>query len=148
LGSKEVMADANSNKTSIIDAFSSPNGDAKQVSTLDKNYSLSEVETNLILWGQSIDFEIVGLYSITNGRSCCCHKSCRKEVVVENLLRLNCTVADIDGRTGTAVKLVRKIEGIDGCTVGFVPRVQSKLPRVAHCLDKFAVVCGALKLIP
>jgi hypothetical protein len=50
------------------------------------------------------------------------------------------TVVDIDGRAEVAIKLVRIIEGIDGCTVGFVPRVHSKLPKVVGCLDKFAVV--------
>jgi hypothetical protein len=61
-------------------------------------------------------------------------------VVVGDLLRLVRTVVDIDGRTETAIKLVRIVDGYDGCTVGFVPRVHSRLRKVVDCLDKFAVV--------
>jgi hypothetical protein len=43
---------------------------------------------------------------------------------------LAATVIDIDGRPEAAIKVVRTIESNDGCTVGFVMRVQSKLPVV------------------
>jgi hypothetical protein len=98
------------------------------------------VENEVNIVGQAIDFEVVGLYSSTNGRSCCCHKTCGNEVVVGDFLRLVCIAVDLYGQTEAAIKLVRIIEGIDGCTIGFVPRVQSKLPKVVDCLDKFAVV--------
>jgi hypothetical protein len=55
---------------------------------------------------QAIVFEIVRLFSTTNGRSCCCHKTCGRQVLVGNLLRLVQMVVDIDGRIETASKLV------------------------------------------
>jgi len=74
------------------------------------------------------DLEIVGLKSSTNGRSCCLHSCCGEEVTIGTILRLvKCTVA-VDGTVEEAVKCVRVIEGIDGCTVGFVPRVLMKCP--------------------
>jgi hypothetical protein len=111
------LAAANNNNTSIIGAVASPNGDATQGSTLDDSSSLSEVENEVNIVGQASNFEVVGLYSSTNSRSCCCNKTCGKEVVVGDLLQLVRTVVDKDGRTEAAIKLVRIIEGIDGCTI-------------------------------
>jgi hypothetical protein len=125
------LADANNNNTSIIDSVASPTGDATLGTTLDYNSSLSEVENEDNIVGQAIDFEVVGLD--LNGRFCCCHKTCRKEAAVGDLLCLARTVVDIDGRTEAAITLVRIIKVTDDCAVGLVPRVQSKLPKVVEC---------------
>jgi len=86
------------------------------------------------------DLEIVGLKSSTNGRSCCLHSCCGEEVAIGTILRLvKCTVA-VDGTVEEAVKCVHVIEGIDGCTVNFVPRVLSKLPVVQKHINKFVIV--------
>jgi hypothetical protein len=127
------MADANDNNHPAIAA--SPHGDAILYDS-----STSDVEDDVSMVGQAIDFEIVGLYGSTNGRSCCFHKTCGKDMEVGNLLRLVKTIVEINGQTEMAIKLVRSVDGVDGCTIGFVPRVQSKLPKVVDCLDKFAVV--------
>jgi hypothetical protein len=102
--------------------------------------SMSEVEDDINIVGRPIDFGIVGLYGSTNGRSCCFHKTCGKDVEVGSLVRLVRTVVNINGETESAFKLVKIVDGIDGCTIGFVPRVQSRLPKVVDCLDRFAVV--------
>ena len=86
------------------------------------------------------DLEIVGLKSATNGRSCCFHRCCGEEVKLGTILRLvKCTVT-VDGVAEVAVKCVLVNEGIDGCTVAFVPRVLAKLPIVQKQLNKFVVV--------
>ena len=86
------------------------------------------------------DLEIVGLKSATNGRSCCIHRCCGEEVKLGAILRLvKCTVA-VDGVAEEAVKCMLVNEGIDGCTVAFVPRVLAKLPLVKKQLNKFVVV--------
>jgi hypothetical protein len=50
------------------------------------------------------------------------------------------TVVDIGEVTEEAIKLVKIIDGMDGCTIGFVPRVQSKLPNVMQNVNKFCIV--------
>jgi hypothetical protein len=136
------MADAAANDSNTTgECVASQNEDATLGRSLPyDDISSSEDDDDVSVVGQAIDFEIVGLFSSTNGRSCCCHKTCGKVVVVGDLLRLVRTVVDIDGRTESAIKLVRIIDGCDGCTIGFVPRVQSRLRKVVDCLDKFAVV--------
>jgi hypothetical protein len=64
-----------------------------------------------------VDLEIDGLFSSTTGQSCCIHKICGNRVH---------TFVDINGWTESAIKLVKIIDGVDGCTVSFVPRVQSR----------------------
>jgi hypothetical protein len=101
------------------------------------NSSISEDEDYVGTVGQAIDFEIVGLYGSTYGRSCCFHKTCGKDVEMGSLLRFVRTVIDINGQTESAIKLVKIV---DGCTIYFVHRFQSRLPKVVDCLDRFAVV--------
>jgi hypothetical protein len=124
------MADANDNNHPL---------NVESLGILDDS-SMSEVEDDINNVGQAIDFEIVGLYGSTNGHSCCFHKTCGKVVKVGSLVRLVRTVVDINGETESAIKLVKIVDGVDGCTIGFVPRVQSRLPKVVDCLDRFAVV--------
>jgi hypothetical protein len=100
----------------------------------------NEVEDGINVVGKALDFDIVGLFGSTNGRSCCIHKICGKSMEAGDILCLVRTIVDINSRTESAIKLVKIIDGVDGCTVGLVPRVQSKLPKVVNCLDKFAVI--------
>lgn len=86
------------------------------------------------------DFEIVGLNSSTNGRSCCLHDCCGQDVEVGDVLRLvKCSVS-VDGVVEEAVKLVKVVDGVDQCTVAFVPRVLMNLPAVKKQLNKFVQV--------
>jgi hypothetical protein len=87
-----------------------------------------------------IDFEIVGLFSNSNGCFCCCHWVCGEHVVEGDVLWLVMTVVSIGEGVEKAVKLVRIMDGMDGCTVGFIARVQSRLPKVLQNINKFCIV--------
>jgi hypothetical protein len=87
-----------------------------------------------------IDFEIVGLFSNSNGRFCCCHRVCGAHVVEGVVLQLVMTVVSIGEGVEEAVKLVRIMDGMDGFTVGFIPRVQSRLPKVLQNINKVCIV--------
>jgi hypothetical protein len=87
-----------------------------------------------------IDLEIVGLFGNTNGRSCSVHTECGSHVKVGDLLRLKPTIVIINGKEEHAVKL-NKIneEGVEGCTVAFLPRMVLDTPTVernSFCLVK------------
>jgi hypothetical protein len=86
------------------------------------------------------DFEIVGLYKGTNGRECCQHSYCGLHLRAGEVVRLVHTVVDVHGEAEEAVKLVRIMEGVDGCTVGFIPRVQANLPKITNAINQFAIV--------
>jgi hypothetical protein len=88
-----------------------------------------------------IDLEIVGLLSSSNGRSCTIHAACGESARVGDRLRLVNTVVTIEGLVEPAIKLVKMIDGdIEGCTMGFVPRVQASLPRVLVHVGKDCVI--------
>eukprot|EP00977_Amphora_coffeiformis_P024177 scaffold15108_cov180-Amphora_coffeaeformis.AAC.53 len=94
------------------------------------------------------DFEVVGLQSSSNGRSCSIHECCGEDVMVGDVLRLvACTVA-VQGVVEEAIKAVKVVEGIDQCTVGFVPRAFKDLPAVKNQLNKFVQVCEVYKDSP
>lgn len=86
------------------------------------------------------EVELVGLYSSTNGRSCLMHECCGRSVVRGDLLRLIPTVVTINGKDENAVKFVRIIDGMQGCTVAFLPRVWYNLPNIQRNLYKFVIV--------
>jgi hypothetical protein len=86
------------------------------------------------------DLEIVGLDSSSNGRFCCVHRVCGETVCVGDLLRLMPTIVEIKGVPEPAIKLVKIVDGSDGCTVAFVPRVQASLPKIVSNLNQFCVV--------
>eukprot|EP00977_Amphora_coffeiformis_P013800 scaffold3718_cov131-Amphora_coffeaeformis.AAC.2 len=50
-----------------------------------------------------------------------------------------CTVS-VEGTVEEAIKLVRVMDGVDQCTVGFVPRVLMSLPAVKNQMNKFVQV--------
>jgi hypothetical protein len=55
-------------------------------------------------------------------------------------LRLKPTIAEIAGIPEPAIKLVKLVDGADGCTVAFVPRVQDFLPKIVANVKRFCVV--------
>ena len=94
------------------------------------------------------DFEVVGLQSSSNGRSCTIHECCGEDVGIGDVLRLvGCTVA-VDGVVEEALKLVKVVDGIDCCTVGFVPRALMNLSSVKNQVNKFVQVSELYKDSP
>ena len=87
-----------------------------------------------------IDLKIVGLKSATNGCSCSIHGCCGEAVAVEDVLRLVTTVVEVEGKQETAVKCIKVVNGIDGCTVAFFPRVEAFLPKVKSHINRFVQV--------
>jgi hypothetical protein len=88
-----------------------------------------------------VDLEIVGLFGSTNGKSCSVHNECGAHVKVGDLLRLKPTVVTVNGKEEAAIKL-NKIneEGVEGCTVAFLPRIVLNTPIVLRNIDCFCVV--------
>jgi hypothetical protein len=91
------------------------------------------------------DIKIVGLDSLTNGRSCTCHATCGQYVFVDDILRLVKCVVTVNGVTEEAIKLVKITDAKDSCTVAYVPRVSVNLPKVIQNLNKFAQVVKIYK---
>ena len=110
-----------------------------QQSNASDSNNMDEDDDNLPS-SESTDIEIVGLQSCSNGRSCCIHEVCGDYVEVGDLLRLVSTVVKIRGETQEAIKLVRLMDGADGCTVAFIPRILQDLPKVQNNLSKFVQV--------
>ena len=86
------------------------------------------------------DLEIVGLLSSTNGRSCTVHGCCGDHVGVGDVLRLVECHVTVKGTVEKAVKCVKVVNGIDTCTVAFVPRALMNLPQVQNNLNGFVQV--------
>jgi hypothetical protein len=87
-----------------------------------------------------VDLEIVGLLSNTNGWCCSVHTICGESIDVGNVLRLVPTVVYVCGILEQAVKLVQIDDGIEGCTVAFVPRLLIGLPVVQRNVNEFCIV--------
>jgi hypothetical protein len=68
----------------------------------------------------NVDLDIVGLMGIGNG--CNIYKCCGAAVQVGDILQLVKTVVTVGNQSEEAVKLVRVIDCVDGCTVGFNPQ--------------------------
>ena len=87
------------------------------------------------------DLEIVGLHGETNGRNCTAHTCCGKHVTSGSVLRLVKCVVEVDGEEEEAVKCVLvNSDGVDTCTVGFVPRLYLRQDRVKAHVNKFVVI--------
>jgi hypothetical protein len=90
-----------------------------------------------------VDLEIVGLYSAANGRSCTIHSQCGASVRVGDLLRLKRTMVTIgvNEEIQDAIKLVKITnDGVEGCTVAFLPRLVIETPTVIRNVGCFCVV--------
>lgn len=86
------------------------------------------------------DLEIVGLASSTNGRSCTLHTCCGEHVEHGDVLCLVKTVVSVNKELEEAVACVKVVDGVDSCTVGFVPRVFAGTDRVKDHINKFVMV--------
>ena len=87
------------------------------------------------------DIEIVGLHATTNGRTCTAHECCGRIVVKGSVIRLVECIVERDGNDELAVKCVLvNADGVDTCTVGFVPRIYVQQGKVKDHLNKFVVV--------
>ena len=86
------------------------------------------------------DIEIVGLKNSSNGRSCGVHAICGEDVGPGDVLRLVPCVIFVGDTPENAVKAVKVVDGMDSCTVGFVPRAQAKLKKVRDHHNKFVTV--------
>lgn len=86
------------------------------------------------------DFEVVGLDKDTNGCSCCQHKICGKHLMPRDIVRLARCVVDVGWGPEEATKVVRIMDGVEGCTVGFVPRQQANMPKIRRAIGQFAQV--------
>jgi hypothetical protein len=92
-----------------------------------------------------LDLEICGLANSSNGRACSIHNVCGNCVVVGDVLRLREVVADINGEPELAILLVKIVEGRESCRVGYVPRMQAKLPIVMEQIGRFCMVTELYK---
>jgi hypothetical protein len=85
-----------------------------------------------------VDLEIIGLHCSSNGRCCSKHPICGASLANGDLLRLRKTVVTVNGKVEEAYKVVKIDDLTETCTVAFIPRVQSKLPKVKN--NKLVVV--------
>jgi len=85
------------------------------------------------------DGEIVGIRSSNNGRCCSTHSSCGEHIRIDDLVRFKLCVVDIDGKLEEAIKVVRIRDGVESCTVGYLPRnvVESQKEKY---VDKFGQI--------
>ena len=58
------------------------------------------------------------------------HKTCGMTVMQGDVLRLVQLVVEINGVVEPAVKCVKVVNGVDACTVAFVPRIYQKQAKV------------------
>ena len=113
-----------------------------QTITMDivEDKSVEEEETGASVVSNDTDLEIFGLHNGGNGRNCSVHTECGRCVQRGDVFRLVRCIVVVAGRSETAVKAVKVIDGVDTCTVGFVPRVFVDFPKVVNHLDKFVQV--------
>ena len=76
------------------------------------------------------DLEIVGTSSATNGRSCQLHEVCGEHLCEGDVCRLVLTTVSIQNIEEEAIKVVKVVNGIDTCMVGFVTRSFTAMERV------------------
>jgi hypothetical protein len=98
------------------------------------------------------DIEMVGMFGSSNGRSCERHECCGKHIRLGDLVRLKRTVVSVS-RNGQeadeeAIKVVRIEDGVETCTVGFIPRVQMNVPKVVRSVNKLCFVSEFYDISP
>ena len=101
---------------------------------------LLEFDNNQTMSDVADDLKIVGLMSNTNGRSCGVYHICGDHVVVGDVLHLVAMVMQVEDRTEEAIKVIKVVDGVDTCTVGFVPRVIAQLEHMRNHVNKFVQV--------
>ena len=95
-----------------------------------------------------VDFEIVGLSSFTNGRSCSLHAVCGVHVNPGDVLRLKKTQVTVNGESEPAIACVLVDRGVDTCTVAYVPRMMANQARVKEHINKFVMVMELYNDLP
>ena len=88
----------------------------------------------------SLFLEIVGLHGETNGRSCNVHALCGEHVAVGDVLRMVPCIVQHNREDKNAVKFAKVVDGVDACTVAFLPCHCMSLPKVLGHMNKFAQV--------
>jgi hypothetical protein len=88
------------------------------------------------------EFEMVGLHHNSQGRCCTMHSHCGKHVEEGDVLRLVHVVVPLgpDEPPEDAIKLVKIVDGTEGCMVGFVPRAFARLDRVKSKIGSYCFV--------
>jgi hypothetical protein len=95
---------------------------------------------NTRLFDGVLVIEVCGLTKLDNGRSCTIHLCCGKFVTVGDVLRLRETVVGIAGYPEAAIKLVKIIDGLEGCTVAYIPRTHIKRQLIINQMNRFCIV--------
>ena len=95
-----------------------------------------------------VDFEIIGLSSFTNGRSCSLHAVCGVHVNAGDVLRLKETQVTVNGESKPAIACVLVDRGVDTCTVAYVPRMMANQARVEEHINKFVMVMELYNDLP
>jgi hypothetical protein len=79
------------------------------------------------------DLEIVGTSSPTNGRTCNLHAICGDSLVAGDICRLVPCSVTINNVDEEAIKVVKVVDGMETCMVGYVPRSFAAMEKVyAH----------------
>jgi hypothetical protein len=91
------------------------------------------------------DFQFVGLYGSSNGRRCDRHQCCGQHIQIGDLVRMKKTVVTITDHhkvetVEEAIKVVKIEDGVEACTVGFIPRTQMMIPKVLVSIEKCCIV--------
>jgi hypothetical protein len=88
------------------------------------------------------EFEIVGLHHNSQGRCCVMHSHCGMHVLEGDVLRLVRVVTQIsdDCEPEEAIKVVKIIDGVEACTVGFIPRAYAKMENIKSKIGSFCFV--------
>jgi hypothetical protein len=79
--------------------------------------------------------KICGLSANSNGWSCTSHENCGLFIKVNNILRLKECIVIINNQPEPAIKLVKIAKGSETCTIGFIPRMYYKLPKVKNSIN-------------
>jgi hypothetical protein len=117
-------------------AYVDTNFDNGDPSPVDQDEMVPDETTDAIRtsWGEAydgiFDFEIVGLYRSDNGRSCNMHRVCGEHLVAGDMIQLVPTKVKIQGsevEEEDAIKVMKIVDNTQGCTVGFIPIVQSRI---------------------
>jgi hypothetical protein len=66
-------------------------------------------------------------------------------IKVNDTLRLKECIVIIDNQPEPAIKLVKIAEGCETCTVGFIPRMYYKLPKVKNSINGLLQVVSLYK---
>jgi hypothetical protein len=85
------------------------------------------------------DGEIVGLGGTTNGRCCARHACCGEHLRPNDYVRFRYVKLDFGRHTEDEVKAVKLWEGMETCTVGFLPRYVVQT-RGSEFVNKVAIV--------